>query len=119
MPLNIQVGQQWRTRGGDVRTVAARDPETNIYVWDMVDGGSVDANGRHLDFVESPSDLVELFAPGLTHSQRLSIAAPIYAAMLTTADSVAPDDAVQALHDLARRALSHADILIEEANRAA
>lgn len=84
MPLNIQVGQQWRTRGGEVVTIAGRDENTDTpYVWDLSNGESVNENGHEVgDSRLSSNDLIELVAAAPS-SQRL------------------------------------ADILIEEANRAA
>lgn len=123
MPLNIQVGQQWRTRGGDVVTIKAYDPTARYFVWDLTDGRSVDADGYESGADQpSPTDLVSLVgeqdAPA--HLQRLTVAAPIYAQMLE-GNYMPPNPKARdtALRDLARRALSHADILIEEANRAA
>lgn len=124
MPLNIQIGQQWRTLGGDTVAVESYDSSDSALPWRVSSvkpntGNSswrTDDGRYHEDGRTSSRDLIELVADTPAHSQRLTLAAAIYAAMLTTAD---PDDAVQALRDLARRALSHADILIEEANRAA
>lgn len=119
MPLNIQVGQQWRTRGGDVRTVTYWDSSDKDYPWQLDNGVWVDGRGAYYTSGGVHRyDLIEPVTAGPS-AQRLTVAAAIYAAMLTTAEPVKPDDAVQALRDLARRALSHADILIEEANRAA
>lgn len=116
MPLNIKVGQQWRTRGGDVVGVLRYDDRTTTpYVWD-VDGGSRDPQGFVISSgMPNPGDLIEQVGGPGDQAQRLAVAAPIYAAMLASAEPVKPDDAIEAMRDLARRALSHADILIQEA----
>lgn len=123
--MDIQVGQQWRTRAGGTVTVVSRDSDTTFYKWNLSSGHSVDDDGaiiekdspREGDLVALINQAAETHAPAQPDTLRLTIAASIYAGMLTTAEPVLPDDAVQALRDLARRALSHADILIQEAAR--
>lgn len=67
--IEIKVGQVWRCRDGELRTVTKRDDETDTpWVWDLNDGRSVTEYGCEVysnnehdgDLVELVDDLIEL-----------------------------------------------------------
>jgi hypothetical protein len=58
--IEIKVGQVWRCRNGDLRTVAGNDGHYR-YPWDFEDSESVDKEGRVNDmYDEHDYDLIEL-----------------------------------------------------------
>lgn len=60
--IEIKVGQVWRCRDGELRTVTERDDETDTpWVWDLNDERSVTEYGRGIDSNnEHDGDLIEL-----------------------------------------------------------
>lgn len=60
--IEIKVGQVWRCRDGELRTVTERDDETDTsWVWDLNDERSVTEYGREFDSNnEHDGDLIEL-----------------------------------------------------------
>lgn len=117
--MDIQVGQQWRTREGREVKIAEYDVHDKEHPWGTEDQEWYTANGRYYgDTEDSRHDLMELLTPPAPDTLRLTIAASIYASMLEgNYLPVAPTARHESLRNLARRALSHADILIQEAAR--
>lgn len=59
--IEIEVGQEWRTRSGEVVTVARNDGDP-LYPWDLSNGNSVSGSGRASLIAGCVGDLVELLA---------------------------------------------------------
>lgn len=61
--IEIEVGQKWRTRSGDVATVRGSFPTNKPYIWGAAVNGceyTITDTGHRLDFANDKGDLVEL-----------------------------------------------------------